>query len=99
MKNGTRPLEPEVATKTRSAAGSPGLSRGSRDGLASKERDGGSWPRASALYCAIVGTAVYLSSRRHPVVMKYTQLTDFTDSAIDSRFIAGRPYPRLHPRR
>jgi DNA-binding winged helix-turn-helix (wHTH) protein/Tol biopolymer transport system component len=31
--------------------------------------------------CAIIGIAVYFSSRPHPPVIKYTQLTDFTDSA------------------
>jgi DNA-binding winged helix-turn-helix (wHTH) protein/Tol biopolymer transport system component len=31
--------------------------------------------------CVAIGIALYLSGRFHPVVVKYTQLTDFTDSA------------------
>lgn len=31
--------------------------------------------------CAAIGIAVYFSFRAHPAVVKYTQLTDFTDSA------------------
>jgi len=38
-------------------------------------------PRASARYARSSAIAVYFSSRPHPPVIKYTQLTDFTDSA------------------
>lgn len=49
---------------------------------------------AGLAICAAIGIAVYLSIRAHPVVVKYTQLTDFTDSATtpalspDGHFLA-----------
>lgn len=77
VKNGTRLLEPEVATKIDQPAPLPAA-----PAMGGKQR--ARWWILAAGVCAVlgvVGTAVYLFSRRHPVVIKYTQLTDFTDSA------------------
>ena len=77
VRNGTRPLEPEGATKIDRPAPLPAA-----PAMGGKQR--ARWWIVAAGVCAlmgVIGTAVYLSSRRHPVVMKYTQLTDFTDSA------------------
>jgi DNA-binding winged helix-turn-helix (wHTH) protein/Tol biopolymer transport system component len=73
VRNGTRPLEPEVAMK---------IDRPAAPAMAGKQR--AQWWIMAAGVCAVlgvIGTAVYLSSRPHPSVIKYTQLTDFTDSA------------------
>jgi DNA-binding winged helix-turn-helix (wHTH) protein/Tol biopolymer transport system component len=76
VRNGTRPLEPEVAMGIDHPAPTPAV------GAVADKRRAPSWVLVAGV-CA-VGTviciAVYLSSRRHPGVPKYTQLTDFTDS-------------------
>lgn len=77
VRNGARPLEPEVAIKIDRPAPAPAA-----PAQAGKQR--ARWWMLVAGVCAVlgvIGTAVYLSSRPHPVVIKYTQLTDFTDSA------------------
>ena len=74
VRNGARPLEPEVAIKINGPAPAPAVT--------GKQR--ARWWMLVAGVCAVlggIGTAVYLSSRPHPAVIKYTQLTDFTDSA------------------
>ena len=74
VRNGARPLEPEVAIKVNGPAPAPAVT--------GKQR--ARWWMLVAGVCAVlgvIGTAVYLSSRPHPAVIKYTQLTDFTDSA------------------
>jgi DNA-binding winged helix-turn-helix (wHTH) protein/Tol biopolymer transport system component len=74
VRNGARPLEPEVAIKVDGPAPAPAVT--------GKQR--ARWWMLVAGVCAVlgvIGTAVYLSSRPHPAVIKYTQLTDFTDSA------------------
>jgi DNA-binding winged helix-turn-helix (wHTH) protein/Tol biopolymer transport system component len=42
---------------------------------------GSRWPIGVCAAFVMIGIAVYLSYRLHPAVIKYTQLTDFTDSA------------------
>jgi DNA-binding winged helix-turn-helix (wHTH) protein/Tol biopolymer transport system component len=77
VRNGSRPLEPVVAIKIDHPAPAPAAAA-----MASKQR--ARWWMLVAGVCAVlgvIGTAVYLSSRPHPAVIKYTQLTDFTDSA------------------
>jgi DNA-binding winged helix-turn-helix (wHTH) protein/Tol biopolymer transport system component len=77
VRNGSRPLEPEVAIKIDRPAPAPAA-----PALDGKQR--ARWWMLVAGVCAVlgvIGTAVYLSSRPHPAVIKYTQLTDFTDSA------------------
>jgi DNA-binding winged helix-turn-helix (wHTH) protein/Tol biopolymer transport system component len=77
VRNGTRPLEPEVAIKIERPASLPAVPV-----VAGNRR--APWQFLLAGVClvvAITGIALYLSARRHPVVIKYTQLTDFTDSA------------------
>jgi len=77
VRNGARPLEPEVAIKIDRPAPAPAA-----PALAGKQR--ARWWMLVAVVCAVlgvIGTAVHLSSRPHPAVIKYTQLTDFTDSA------------------
>lgn len=74
VRNGTRPLEPEVAIKVERPAPAPAVT--------GKQRT--RWGvLAGGVFAGlvIIGTVVYLSSRPHPSVIKYTQLTDFTDSA------------------
>jgi DNA-binding winged helix-turn-helix (wHTH) protein/Tol biopolymer transport system component len=77
VRNGGRPLEPEVAMKIDHPAAAPAA-----PAVAGKQR--ARWwvlgAGVSALL-SIIGTAVYLSSRLHPAAIKYTQLTDFNDSA------------------
>ena len=80
VRNGTRPPEPEADIEIPPPAPvSPDPS-----GPSAVAGDPGSrWPlfTAGALaLCAAIGIAVYFYSRVHPAVVKYTQLTDFTDS-------------------
>ncbi len=74
VRNGTRPLEPEFAIKVERPAPATAV--------AGKPRARW-WALPAGVFAglAIIGTAVYLSSRPQPSVIKYTQLTDFTDSA------------------
>jgi DNA-binding winged helix-turn-helix (wHTH) protein len=77
VSNGARPIEPEVAIRIDRSAAAPAA-----PAVAGKQR--ARWWIPVTGVCAllsIIGTAVYLSSRLHPAVIKYTQLTDFTDSA------------------
>ena len=75
VRNGTRPLEPKVATKIDRPAPAPPAVAGSQRARW--------WVLATGVFAglAIVGVVVYLAARPHPSVIQYTQLTDFTDSA------------------
>src|ERR1700691_3338269 len=75
VSNGARPLEPEVVMKIDRPSPPP-----TAPAVAGKQR--AQWWMLGAgvlTVCAVL--AVYLSSPHHPAVIKYTQLTDFTDSA------------------
>jgi DNA-binding winged helix-turn-helix (wHTH) protein/Tol biopolymer transport system component len=75
VRNGIRPLEVEPELEIPRKAPEPPVA------LAPKT--GRKWLLAAAACAVIViaGTAVYFSSHQHTAVLKYTQLTDFTDSA------------------
>ena len=70
VRNGARALEPEVAMKIDRPA----------PAIAGKQRARW-WVLAAGVFTAFAVLAVYLYSPHHPAVIKYTQLTDFTDSA------------------
>ncbi len=77
VRNGARPLEAEVAKKIdhpAAVATAP---------LEAGKRRARWWIPVMGVFAAvgIVSTALYLSSLHHPAVIRYTQLTDFTDSA------------------
>ncbi len=91
VRNGTRPLEPEVAMKIERPAPAPA-------GTARCKHKSAMVVPGAGVFAVSPSSPVYLSSRPHPAVLKYTQLTDFTDSACNSRLIPRRPYPRVHPR-
>ena len=77
VRNGTRPREPEFAVNGHDPAALP-----LAPALAPKRRV--HWWGLAASIClvvAIISTAVYFSGRSGPAVTRYTQLTDFTDSA------------------
>ena len=75
VRNGARPLEPEVAMKIDRPAPAP-----SGPEVAGKQRARW-WMLGAGVFTVCAILAVYLSSPHHPAVIKYTQLTDFTDSA------------------
>ena len=70
VRNGARALEPEVAMKIDRPA----------PAIAGKQRARW-WALAAGVFTVFAVLAVYLYSPHHPTVIKYTQLTDFTDSA------------------
>jgi DNA-binding winged helix-turn-helix (wHTH) protein/Tol biopolymer transport system component len=72
VRNGARPLEPEVAMKIDRPAPTPAV--------AGKQRARW-WIPLLGVFAVCAVLAVYLYSPHHPAVIKYTQLTDFTDSA------------------
>ena len=74
VKNGARPLEPEVAIKIDHAAPATAAP------VAEKQRARW-WMLGAGVLSVCAVLAVYLYSPHHPAVIKYTQLTDFTDSA------------------
>jgi DNA-binding winged helix-turn-helix (wHTH) protein len=81
VRNGSRPLEPEVAVKIDGSA-SVSVAPPVTPAVAAKRRS--LWWILAAAVCAvaaIIAIAMYLSGRPHPAIIKYTQLTDFTDSA------------------
>jgi DNA-binding winged helix-turn-helix (wHTH) protein/Tol biopolymer transport system component len=77
VRNGIAPLPPQVEVKIERSIVAPVATQvvGNR----SVRR----WAIAAGLcaVCLLTGVAVYLASRVRPVAVKYTQLTDFTDSA------------------
>jgi DNA-binding winged helix-turn-helix (wHTH) protein/Tol biopolymer transport system component len=73
VRNGARPLEPQVAMKI--GAPAPAAPK-----VAGKQRARW-WMLGAGVFTVCAILAVYLSSLHHPGVIKYTQLTDFTDSA------------------
>jgi DNA-binding winged helix-turn-helix (wHTH) protein len=75
VRNGTRPLEPEVAVKIDRPDPAPAA-----PAVASKQRARW-WMLAAGVFAGLAIIALYLFSPHHPAVIKYTQLTDFTDSA------------------
>jgi DNA-binding winged helix-turn-helix (wHTH) protein/Tol biopolymer transport system component len=75
VRNGVRPLEPEVAMKIDRPAPTPAA-----PAVAGKRRARW-WIVFAGVLTLVAFFAVYLSSLRRPAVIKYTQLTDFTDSA------------------
>ena len=82
VKNGTRPLAPEVDAEAPQipTPDSPVLPLPA----AVTANPGARWlPLAAGVLaiCATAAIALYFSSRVHPAVATYTQLTDFTDSA------------------
>jgi DNA-binding winged helix-turn-helix (wHTH) protein/Tol biopolymer transport system component len=72
VRNGARPLEPEVTRKIDRPAPAPAV--------ADKQRARW-WIPVTVVFTVCAIFAMYLSSPQHPAVIKYTQLTDFTDSA------------------
>jgi DNA-binding winged helix-turn-helix (wHTH) protein/Tol biopolymer transport system component len=78
LRNGTRSLEPEADIEI------PQPPRVSPAPPASATAaPGARWLLFAAgilAICTAIGIAIYFSARFHPVVLKYTQLTDFTDS-------------------
>jgi DNA-binding winged helix-turn-helix (wHTH) protein/Tol biopolymer transport system component len=77
LRNGTRPLEPEVAATIDRPASLPFAPVV----IANRRAPWRLLLAGVCLLVAITGIALYLSTRPHPVVIQYTQLTDFTDSA------------------
>ena len=81
VKNGTRPPEPQsVLTIPQTPPVSPVPSASTAVAV----NPATPWrllATASLAICAVIGIAVYFSFRAHPPAVKYTQLTDFTDSA------------------
>ncbi len=75
VRNGARPLEPEVAMKIDRPTPTPAAP------AAAGKRRARWWLLAAGAFTVFAIFAVYLSSSHHPAVPKYTQLTDFTDSA------------------
>jgi DNA-binding winged helix-turn-helix (wHTH) protein/Tol biopolymer transport system component len=72
VRNGTRPLEPEVAIKIERPDPAPAVTG---------KQSARWWILAAGVFAGLAIIAVYLFSDHHPAVIKYTQLTDFTDSA------------------
>ena len=94
IRNGTQSLEPEADIEVPQP---PPVSPAPPAPAAVAGNPGERWlllATAGLTICAAIGIAVYLSIRAHPVVVKYTQLTDFTDSATtpalspDGHFLA-----------
>jgi DNA-binding winged helix-turn-helix (wHTH) protein/Tol biopolymer transport system component len=80
VRNGTRSLETEADIEIPQP---PPVSPGPSGPSAVAGDPGARWLLLTAgvlALCAAVGIAVYFYSRVHPAVVKYTQLTDFTDS-------------------
>jgi DNA-binding winged helix-turn-helix (wHTH) protein len=75
VRNGARPLEPEVAMKINRPAPTAAAP------AAAGKRRARWWILAAGAFCVFAMLAVYFSSLHRPAVIKYTQLTDFTDSA------------------
>jgi DNA-binding winged helix-turn-helix (wHTH) protein/Tol biopolymer transport system component len=78
VRNGTRPLEvePEIEFPRTPPDPEPVIP-------AARPQTGRKWLLAAAA-CAVIaiaGAAVHFFFHQHPAVLKYTQLTDFTDSA------------------
>ncbi len=81
VRNGTRPLAPEVDIKIPER---PPDRPASLPAAALNGNQKTRWWVLAAGACAlfaIIRIAVYFSVHLHPAVLKYTQLTDFTDSA------------------
>jgi DNA-binding winged helix-turn-helix (wHTH) protein/Tol biopolymer transport system component len=74
VRNGVRPLEPEVAMKIDDPALAP-----SAPVVADKRARW--WIPVTGVFTVCAVVAAYFFSPHHPAVVKYTQLTDFTDSA------------------
>jgi DNA-binding winged helix-turn-helix (wHTH) protein/Tol biopolymer transport system component len=75
VRNGVPPLEPEVAMKIDRPAPAPAALA-----VAGKQRARW-WIPVTGVFTVCVIFAMYLSFPHRPAVVKYTQLTDFTDSA------------------
>jgi DNA-binding winged helix-turn-helix (wHTH) protein/Tol biopolymer transport system component len=75
VRNGARPLEPEVAMKIDRPAPTPAAP------AAAGKRRARWWLLAAGAFTVFAIFAVYLSSSHHPAVPKYTQLTDFDSAA------------------
>jgi DNA-binding winged helix-turn-helix (wHTH) protein len=81
VRNGTRSTEPEAGIETLQP---PPVSPIPPTAAAVAGKPGTRWLLLAAgglALCAAIGIAVYFSFRARPAVVKYTQLTDFTDSA------------------
>jgi DNA-binding winged helix-turn-helix (wHTH) protein/Tol biopolymer transport system component len=81
IRNGTRSREPEADIEI---PHSPPVSPVPPAPAVVAGNPGARWLLLAAgglALCAAIGIATYLSFRAHPAVAKYTQLTDFTDSA------------------
>jgi DNA-binding winged helix-turn-helix (wHTH) protein/Tol biopolymer transport system component len=80
VRDGTQPLESKADIEIpQPAPVSPAPSESATDA----GNRGARWLLFAAgvvAICTAIGIVVYLSFRAHPVVVKYTQLTDFTDS-------------------
>jgi DNA-binding winged helix-turn-helix (wHTH) protein/Tol biopolymer transport system component len=78
VRNGTGPPAPEVETESPASSPDPPLTDVAAGNSTTQ------WFILAAgvvALCATAVIAIYFSSRAHPAVAKYTQLTDFTDSA------------------
>ena len=82
VRNGTRPHSPEAEIKI--AEKPPERAAPLPAAAAVDSQRARWWTRATGVFalCSIIGIAVYLSLHHRPGVTKYTQLTDFTDSAV-----------------
>ena len=81
VRNGTRPHPPEAEIKIPEKP--PERPAPLPAAAAVDSQRARWWTHAAGVFalCSIIGVAVYLSLHHRPGVMKYTQLTDFTDSA------------------
>jgi DNA-binding winged helix-turn-helix (wHTH) protein/Tol biopolymer transport system component len=82
IRNGTRPREHEADIETSQP---PPVSPALPAAAAEAGNPRVHWVLLAAgvlAVCVAIGIAVFFSSRVHPGVVKYTQLTDFTDSAM-----------------
>ncbi len=83
IRNGTRSREPEADIEIPQPLQPPPVSPVPPAPAAVAGNPGARWLLLAAgglAICAAIGIGFYLSFRAHPVVVKYTQLTDFTDS-------------------
>ncbi len=81
VKNGIKPLEPEVEIEVPQRSADRIASAPAATVIGTHRARWLVFAAAVLATVAIAGTAVYLSARFHPAVVKYTQLTEFTDSA------------------